>query len=183
MHSYILSLFTGGMEYTAQGSADNDAVRTWLQHLSFWQRCLWEQRSGARVQRKIHFFYFFIFLYFCRGQECFWGLKRTQQTPSLSLGAPPRLRSPRQGDPSARRWRPTSVLAVAALWAQLGNPARLPKSLELRAGILINKRECQRALGARRIWGAAQKPRRRRLLNPCQILTFPKLETPEQQPP
>lgn len=89
------------------------------------------------------------------------GLKEDhQQTSSFAPRVPPpgpsRLaRSLRQGGPSARRWRPSSVLALlAAALGAAGKAARLPRSLELRVGILINKRECQRAPGAPRFRGA-----------------------------
>ena len=126
---------------------------------------------------------------FCRGQDCcFLGPSR----PSANLipvpgTRPPRRRSParrlRQGGPGARRWRPTSVPALLArAWGAAGKPARLPGSLELRVGILINKRECQCAPGASRFRGADTSPGGGASFNPCHSLTFPKLEIPEPQP-
>lgn len=92
---------------------------------------------------------------FAGARPAFEGQRRPSANPILVPRTSPLFpgavaRSLWQADPSARRWRPMSVLALA-LRSGLSseNPARLPRSFELGGGVLINKREGDRAPGAR----------------------------------
>lgn len=142
----------------------------WLQHTSSWQSRLLEQRRSAKSRVPLRLVRARVLKDTGKIVDCcyIFAEDRTnllgQRRPSANLILVPwtrplwrnlLARSLRQGGPSARRWRPTSVLALLArALGAAGKPARLPRSLELRVGILINKRVCQCEPGAPRCRGA-----------------------------
>ena len=105
-----------------------------------------------------------------------------QQTPSLFQGLPHSSGASGRETPAPIGGAPRPCLRSRCVLGAARKPRASLQALRTGTGVLINMRESQRAPRAPRFRGAAQKPRRRRLLNPCRILTFPKLETRGPQP-
>ena len=140
-----------------------------------------EGTEGSRDDR-------WLLSYFCRGQDCcFLGPRR----PSANLIPAPGTRPPRRSSPAGcGREAPAPVGGAPrpclrfspALGAQLGNPRVSPvvraQSRHFNKHARVPMRS--RSLGVQR--SRRTNPGGGASFNPCQNLTFPKLEIPEPQP-